>query len=56
MGRSVSRVGWCGSRWPIEVFGPPPLSTEMVRLANDGVAGLVQKHTDRFLPFICGPQ
>ena len=22
---------------PIEVFGPPPLSTEMARLANDGM-------------------
>jgi predicted TIM-barrel fold metal-dependent hydrolase len=37
---------------PIEVFGPPPVSTDMARLANDGMAELVQKHPDRFLGFI----
>lgn len=33
---------------PIEVFGPPPVSTEMARLANDGMAELVGTHPDRF--------
>jgi len=37
---------------PIEVFGPPPLSTDMARLANDGMAELVQKHPERFPGFI----
>ncbi len=37
---------------PIEVFGPPPISTDMARLANDGMAELVQKHPDRFPGFI----
>ena len=37
---------------PIEAFGPPPLSTDMARLANDGMAELVRKHPDRFPAFI----
>ncbi len=37
---------------PIEVFGPPPVSTDMARLANDGMAELVAKHRDRFPAFI----
>jgi len=37
---------------PIEAFGPPPLSTELARLANDGMAELVAKHPDRFPAFI----
>ena len=37
---------------PIEVFGPPPLSTDMARLANDGMAELVRKHPARFPAFI----
>jgi aminocarboxymuconate-semialdehyde decarboxylase len=37
---------------PIEVFGPPPVSTEMARLANDGMAELVAKHPGRFPAFI----
>ena len=37
---------------PIEVFGPPPISTDMARLANDGMAELVQKYPDRFPGFI----
>ena len=36
----------------IEAFGPPPLSTDMARLANDGLAELVAKHRDRFPSFI----
>jgi uncharacterized protein len=37
---------------PIEVFGPPPLSTDMARLANDGMAELVRKYPDRFPGFV----
>jgi len=37
---------------PIEAFGPPPLSTELARLANDGMAELVGKYPQRFPAFI----
>ncbi|PWB39229.1 MAG: amidohydrolase [Rhodocyclales bacterium] len=37
---------------PIEVFGPPPVSTDMAKLANDGLAELVRKHPERFPAFI----
>ncbi len=37
---------------PIEVFGPPPVSTDMARLANDGMAALVAKYPDRFPAFV----
>ena len=37
---------------PIEVFGPPPGSTDMAKLANDGMAELVQKYPDRFPGFV----
>ena len=37
---------------PIEVFGSLPVSTDMARLANDGMAELVQKYPDRFAGFI----
>ena len=37
---------------PIEAFGPAPVSTEMARLANDGMAELVGKYPDRFPAFI----
>ena len=37
---------------PIEVFGPPPLSTDMARLGNDGMAELVRRYPDRFPGFI----
>ncbi|HLE66213.1 MAG TPA: amidohydrolase family protein [Burkholderiales bacterium] len=37
---------------PIEAFGPPPLSSGMARLANDGMAELVRKHPKRFPAFI----
>ena len=37
---------------PIEVFGPPPLSTELARLANDGLAELVKQHPKRFPAFV----
>jgi predicted TIM-barrel fold metal-dependent hydrolase len=36
----------------IEVFGPPTVSTDMAKLANDGMAELVQKYPDRFPGFI----
>jgi len=37
---------------PIEVYGAPPLSTEMVKIANDGMAELVAKYPKRFPGFI----
>jgi aminocarboxymuconate-semialdehyde decarboxylase len=37
---------------PIEVFGSPPVSTELARLANDGMAELVDRHRQRFPAFI----
>ncbi len=37
---------------PIEVFGPPPLSTDMAKLANDEMARMVEKYQDRFPGFI----
>jgi len=37
---------------PLEVFGAPPISTDMARIANDGMAGLVDKYPDRFPAFI----
>lgn len=37
---------------PIEVFGPPPISTDMAKLANDGMAELVRKYPERFPGFI----
>ena len=36
----------------IESYGPPPISNEMARLANDGLAELVAKYPDRFPGFI----
>jgi predicted TIM-barrel fold metal-dependent hydrolase len=37
---------------PIEVYGPPPVSTDMAKLANDGMAELVRKYPSRFPGFI----
>ena len=37
---------------PIESFASPPLSTELAKLANDGMAELVRKYPDRFPGFI----
>lgn len=37
---------------PIEAFGPPPMSTDMAKLANDGMAEMVGKYPDRFPGFI----
>jgi predicted TIM-barrel fold metal-dependent hydrolase len=37
---------------PIEVYGPPSVTKDMARLANDGMAELVQKYPDRFPGFI----
>jgi predicted TIM-barrel fold metal-dependent hydrolase len=37
---------------PIEVFGPPPISTDLAKLANDGMAELVRKYPDCFPGFI----
>lgn len=37
---------------PIESLASPPLSTELTKLANDGMAELVRKYPDRFPGFI----
>ena len=37
---------------PIEIFGPPPLSTDLAKLANDGLAELVRKYPKRFPAFV----
>jgi uncharacterized protein len=37
---------------PIEVYGPPPVSTDMAKIANDGMADLVRKYPARFPGFI----
>lgn len=37
---------------PIESFGPPPVSTELAKIANDGLAELVRKYPDRFPGFV----
>ncbi|HVN25662.1 MAG TPA: amidohydrolase family protein [Syntrophorhabdales bacterium] len=37
---------------PIEVYGAPPLATEMAKIANDGMAEIVRKYPDRFPGFI----
>ncbi|MGH6893996.1 MAG: amidohydrolase family protein, partial [Dongiaceae bacterium] len=37
---------------PMEVYGPPPVSTDLTRLGNDEMAKLVQKYPDRFPAFI----
>jgi len=36
----------------IEIFGPPPISTNLAKIANDGMAELVQKYPKRFPGFI----
>jgi predicted TIM-barrel fold metal-dependent hydrolase len=37
---------------PTTDFGPPPISTNMARLVNEGMAELVQKYPDRFVGFV----
>lgn len=37
---------------PIEALGPPALTPELARIANDGLAELCQRHRDRFPCFI----
>ncbi|MBM4340468.1 MAG: amidohydrolase [Deltaproteobacteria bacterium] len=37
---------------PLESLASPPLSTELAKLGNDGMAELVQKYPDRFPGFI----
>ncbi len=60
---SISAFGsWTASRTmsrssvlpspPIEVLGPPQVSRELAKLANDGMAELVRKYPDRFPGFI----
>ncbi len=42
----------CLANPPLEVFGPPPISTDMAKLANDSLTELVRKYPDRFPGFI----
>lgn len=42
----------CLANPPLEVLGPPPVSTEMAKLANDSMAEFTRKHPDRFPGFI----
>jgi len=42
----------CLAQPPIESFGPPSVSTLLARIANEGMAELVQKYPDRFPGFI----
>jgi len=37
---------------PIELLGPPSLTPELAKIANDGLAELCRKHPDRFPAFI----
>jgi len=37
---------------PIEVFGPPAVTNELARLANDGLAELVRRYPKRFPAFV----
>ena len=37
---------------PIEAYGPPSVSTEMAKVANDGMAELVNRYPDRFPGFV----
>jgi len=37
---------------PVEDLGPPSVSRELARLANDGQAELVEKHPERFCGFV----
>ena len=42
----------CYAMPPFEILGPPSISADLARLANDGMAELVQKYPNRFLGFI----
>jgi predicted TIM-barrel fold metal-dependent hydrolase len=37
---------------PLEDVGPPPVSKELARLGNEGMAELVDRHPDRFAGFV----
>lgn len=37
---------------PIEAYAPPPVSCELARLANDEMAELVARYSDRFFGFV----
>ncbi len=37
---------------PMEIFGPPPVSIELAKVANDSMAELVIKYPDRFPGFV----
>ena len=44
----------CLPQPPIESLGAPPVSNELARIGNDGLAELVAKYPDRFPAFIAG--
>ena len=44
----------CLPQPPVESLGPPLVSNELARIANDGMAELVAKYPDRFPAFIAG--
>ncbi len=44
----------CLPQPPIESLAKPPVSTELARIGNDGMADLVAKHPRRFPAFIAG--
>ena len=44
----------CLPQPPIESLGGPAIATELARIGNDGMAGLVAKYPDRFPAFIAG--
>lgn len=37
---------------PVESYGPPSITRDLARLANDSLAGLVARYPDRFLAFV----
>jgi predicted TIM-barrel fold metal-dependent hydrolase len=44
----------CLPQPPLESLGAPPVSNELARIGNDGMAELVARHPERFPAFIAG--
>src|SRR4029450_12386182 len=40
---------------PLEAFAGPELAADLARLANDGMAEIVERHPDRFPGFVASP-
>ena len=49
--QDYAQIICCGAP-PIETFGPPAITNELARLANDGMADYVRRYPDRFPGFI----